>query len=112
MTRISAKICGEGTSSPRRGLIGLVCAFALAASGAGAATLTWTGAVSSDWNKTDNWSPPQVPTAADHVVITNGSVAVPANAAFAIMDWTGGAVTGSLTVRSNAVLNVLGTTDL
>jgi len=36
-----------------------------------AAGLTWTGAVSTDWGTAGNWSPAQVPTAADNVTIPN-----------------------------------------
>jgi len=36
-----------------------------------AAGLTWTGAVSTDWNNAGNWSPAQVPTATDNVTIPN-----------------------------------------
>ncbi len=35
-------------------------------------TVTWTGAVDTDWNKSGNWSPAQVPTGLDSVVIPNG----------------------------------------
>src|ERR1035438_8063548 len=72
------------------------------------ADLTWTNSVSSDWNSAANWIPQQVPTASDHVIINSGSVTIPADGAFAIMDWTGGDVYGSLTVASNGVLNVGG----
>lgn len=34
-------------------------------------TLTWTGAISTDWNLTCNWSPASVPTADNDVVIPN-----------------------------------------
>src|ERR1017187_939614 len=71
-------------------------------------TLTWTNTAATDWNTAANWSPNQVPGAADHVVINSGNVTIPADGIFAIMDWTGGSVAGSLTVLSNAVLNVSG----
>jgi hypothetical protein len=58
-----------------------------------------------------NWIPPQVPTASDHVIINSGSVTIPANGAFAIMDWTGGSISGSLTVATNAVLNISGSAE-
>src|ERR1039457_4103618 len=72
------------------------------------ADLTWTNSVSSDWNNATNWTPQQVPTASDHVIINSGSVTVPADGAFAMMDWTGGAISGALNVASNGVLNLLG----
>ena len=34
---------------------------------------TWTGAVSSDWNDPDNWSPARVPGVNSHVVIASGT---------------------------------------
>src|ERR1039458_5109904 len=72
------------------------------------ADLTWTGSASTDWNNPANWTPQQVPTASDHVVINSGSVTIPADGAFAIMDWTGGDIAEGLTVGSNAVLNASG----
>ena len=75
------------------------------------ATLTWTGSVSSDWNNPTNWTPQQVPAAGDHVIINSGSVTVPANGVFAIMDWTGGQMSGTLTVTSNGVLNISGSAE-
>src|SRR2546428_2175656 len=73
-----------------------------------ATDITWTGTVDSYWNNAANWSPQQVPTASDHVVISSGNVNVPADAAFAMMNWTGGRIYGSVTVASNGVLNVSG----
>src|ERR1039458_10016008 len=72
------------------------------------ADLTWTNSVSSDWNNAANWIPEQVPTASDHVIINSGSVTIPADGVFAIMDWTAGVIAGALTVMSNAVLNISG----
>ena len=71
-----------------------------------AADLTWTGSISSDWNDPANWTPQQVPTAIDHVIINTGSVTIPVTAAFAIMDWSDSTISGSLTVANDAVLNV------
>ena len=73
---------------------------------ASATDITWTGAVSSDWNNSANWTPQQVPSASDHVIINSGTLAIPADAGFAIMDWTGGTINGALNVASNGVLNV------
>jgi hypothetical protein len=36
-------------------------------------TSTWTGAVSSDWNDADNWSPAAIPGASSDVVIATGA---------------------------------------
>src|ERR1051326_6776673 len=80
----------------------------LLANAALSADLTWTGAVSSDWNNPANWNPQQVPATSDHVILNSGSVTVPSDAAFAVLDWTGGQVYGTLTVASNGVLNVSG----
>jgi len=70
------------------------------------ATLTWTNTAATDWNTAANWSPNQVPGAADHVIINSGTITVPTNASFAMMDWTGGQLQGALTVASNGVLNI------
>src|ERR1700720_2280816 len=59
------------------------------------ATLTWTGSVSTDWNNPANWTPQQVPTAGDHAIISSNSVTVPSSATFAILDISGGTVSGS-----------------
>src|SRR5438477_5721844 len=73
-----------------------------------ASTITWTCAVSSDWDSPDNWDPAQVPAASDHVFINSGSLTVPANASFSVMDWTGGTISGSLKVANNGALNMSG----
>src|ERR1044071_5993712 len=80
----------------------------LLASAALGTDVTWTGAVSSDWNNAVNWNPSQVPTASDHVTINSGVVAVLGDATFAVMDWSGGTISGALTVASNGVLNLHG----
>src|SRR5262245_19707072 len=55
-----------------------------------AATLTWTGAVSSDWNNATNWSPQQVPTGADTAVINSGPVVAATNPLFSTLTFNGG----------------------
>jgi hypothetical protein len=77
----------------------------LAAANSLAITNTWTGAVSSDWLNATNWSPQQVPTASDHVIINSGIVTVPANANFSILDLNGGALYGSWSVAGSRVVN-------
>ena len=73
--------------------------------------IVWTGAVGSDeWNNPTNWNAQRVPTASDHVVINSGSVMVPENAAFAVLDQMGDSISGSLTVASNSVMNWSGGT--
>jgi hypothetical protein len=76
------------------------------------ADLTWNGSISTDWNNASNWTPLLVPTGTDHVIINSGNVNIPANGAFAIMDWSGGSIFGSLAVASNAVLNLSGSAGL
>ncbi len=75
-------------------------------------TITWTGAVSTDWNAPCNWSPNSVPTADNDVVINNvvndpviGS-GTTANTGYITLGT--GAV---LTVNSGGVLNVRGNAD-
>ena len=85
--------------------------LALGANTVRAADLTWTNAVSSDWNNATNWTPHQVPTAGDHVIINSGSVTIPVGGTFAIMDWMGGSISGSLTVRTNGVLHISGSAE-
>ncbi len=69
-------------------------------------TITWNGSVSSSWINPTNWTPQEVPTTNDHVIIASGNVTVPTTGTFAILDWSGGTITGPLTVISNAVLNI------
>jgi hypothetical protein len=62
--------------------------------------LTWTGAVSSDWNNTGNWSPARVPTSADDVIIPAGTPASP--------QVTVSCSARSLTVNAGAALSLNG----
>ena len=97
----------------RMPFVGLAGALflALGANPVRSADLTWTNSVSSDWNNLTNWIPQQVPTASDHVIINSGSVTIPADGAFAIMDWMGGTIAGALTVATNGVLNISGSAE-
>jgi hypothetical protein len=88
--------------------IPIALAVTLAATAARAVDVTWTGAVSTDWNNTNNWSPQRVPTSGDHVFINSGSVSVGTSAEFAVLDWGGGTISGILTVVSGGVLNLVG----
>jgi hypothetical protein len=101
-------MCACFLSTIRRSFQYVVVANLLAATSVLATDLTWTGAVSSDWNNPTNWMPQQVPTASDDVFINSGSVTIPVDGVFAIMDWTGGSISGALTVASNGVLNIEG----
>jgi hypothetical protein len=69
------------------------------------APITWTGAVSADWNNATNWTPQQVPTSMDAAVINSGTVQVTTNARFLALNLNGGTLAGALLVRSNSVLN-------
>src|SRR5262245_31290963 len=72
-----------------------------------AATISWTGG-SGDWTNANNWNPTQIPSASDHVLINSGSVTVPADASFAMLDFAGDSLSGSFTVASNSVMNWMG----
>src|ERR1035441_8085446 len=85
--------------------------LALGANTVRSTDLTWTNAVSSDWNNATNWTPHQVPTAGDHVIFNSGSVTIPVGGTFAMMDWMGGSISGSLTVTTNGVLNISGSAE-
>lgn len=75
-------------------------------------TITWTGAVSSDWNAPCNWSPNSVPTADNDVVINNAVndpvIASGTTATTGFVTLNTGAV---LTVNSGAVLSIRGNAD-
>ena len=90
-----------------RRAIGVAMGALLGATAALATDITWTGG-SGDWTNAAKWNPPQVPTASDHVLLGSGSVTVPPSATFSNLDWTGGTISGALTVASNAVLNLGG----
>ena len=69
--------------------------------------LTWTGAVSTDWGTPGNWSPAQVPTAANNVIIpdvANDPVVTGTQLANAVTLNSG----ATLTLADAAVLNVSG----
>src|SRR5262245_57102301 len=84
-------------------LILFLCGLTISSSSA--ATLTWTGAVSTDWNNATNWSPQQVPTGADTAVINSGTVVSVASAQFSVLTFNGGTLGGPVLVRSNCVMN-------
>lgn len=79
--------------------------LALATSVTSAATITWTGAVSSDWNTAGNWSPAQVPTNVDTVIISSGTVTFASNSQFAVLNFNGGYIVGPVVVSANTVMN-------
>ena len=65
------------------------------------ATLTWTGAASTDWNTTGNWNPAHVPTSTDNAIILN-VVNDPIVSEAAATP----AVCKDLTIQSGAVLTI------
>ena len=96
--------------------------LALGVSPGEAGTITWTNLDGGLWNVATNWSPRQVPGAADTVLITNaGSYTVTQNVNVSVaslalggpagrqaLDWTAGSFSGALTVSSNGALNIVG----
>jgi hypothetical protein len=90
--------------------------------------ITWTGAVSGDWNNRTNWNPMSVPTATDVVQLNSGDLSVPTGAAFGVLNfnggalygnftntgtlnWTSGTLRGRMTVGTSGVLNLTGGAD-
>lgn len=69
------------------------------------ATLTWTGSVNTDWHTAGNWSPAQVPTSADTVIINSGTVYTTTDSRFGVLNWVNGVVRGPLVVAGGGVLN-------
>lgn len=78
-----------------------------------AATVTWTGGVSTDWEDACNWSPSVVPTAGSDVVIpaTSNQPAIGSSTAVAIKSMTI-AVGASLNITSAASLNITGVNNI
>src|SRR3954465_10243689 len=82
-----------------------ICLAAVAAvTSAQATTITWTGAVSTVWTNSANWSPAQVPTNTDTVIINSGSVTFATNSVFSVLNFNGGNLFGPILVASNATL--------
>jgi hypothetical protein len=74
--------------------------------------LSWDGSVSDDWNDPDNWTPNQVPTSAEDVLINNGVPNMPviAGESPTISDLT--IATGAtLTINNANTLTINGLTD-
>ena len=80
----------------------------LAAGRSAAATITWTGAASVDWTNSANWSPPQVPTNSDTVVINSGNITFASNSVFGTLNFNGGIISGPVVLATNAVMNWTG----
>ena len=86
----------------------LFFACVLAAGNASGATITWTGAASSYWTNSANWSPPQAPTSADTAVINSGNVTFDPSSQFATLNFNGGNLSGPIVVATNCVMNWAG----
>ena len=73
-------------------------------------TITWTGAVSTDWNTPGNWDTNSVPTATDDVILADVANAprVNFNQSHAVNDLT---INENLTIKTNAGLTVNGNLD-
>ena len=68
-----------------------------------AATIVWTNAAGGNWNAAINWSPNQVPAAADNAVITNsGTYTVTLNASVSVASLTLGGASGTQSFVQNA----------
>src|SRR3974390_3503205 len=88
----------------------IVCANELLAQGVYAATFTWTGAASTDWFKTNNWTPSGIPGSNDTVNFSSGTINFPAPVIFGgQFNWSGGTLSGSsLTLTTNGIMNISG----
>jgi hypothetical protein len=61
--------------------------------------------VSSDWHNRTNWTPQVVPTGLDTAIINSGTVLLTTNSQFFALNFNGGTLTGPVLVRSNCVMN-------
>jgi hypothetical protein len=90
----------------------IVCSALLAAATANATDLVWTGQTS-DWTSAGNWTPAQVPTAADNVWITNSgtyTITLPAGSSGTAASVTVGGASGTQTLTiDRATLTLNGT---
>src|ERR1035438_3550186 len=67
------------------------------------ATIVWTNSASGNWNSAKNWSPNQVPLAADDAVITNnGTYPVTLNVSASVASLTLGGASGTQSFVLNA----------
>ncbi len=77
-----------------------------------AATWTWTGAVSTNWNTAGNWSPALVPSSGNDVVINGGAFAPTVPSSGVIVSNLSFSASGVLNFASNAVLTVKAVTSI
>jgi len=103
-------------TSSHRGLAVLLASLLLGGSGR-AAQIVWTNTAGGNWSGTANWSPNQVPSSADDVVITaDGTYNVTLNGAASVNTLVVGgssgvqtlALSSGLTIAGNATFNVQG----
>jgi hypothetical protein len=75
-----------------------------------AATVTWTGSVSSDWFTANNWTPAGVPASSDTINFTNGTIALVSPVKIGgVFNWSGGSLGGDpMTIGSGGVMNIAG----
>lgn len=71
---------------------------------------SWTGSTSDDWHESSNWNPAGVPTANDDVEINNPSVQPIIYGGNTAVAKSVSVSTGRLTIQTNAVLTVIGST--
>ena len=85
-----------------------------------AATINWTNTANGNWNTAANWNPNTVPGAADTAIIslagvtvflnsdtTVGSIILGTNGpGTATLNWSGGVLSGSMTIATNGILNI------
>ncbi|HEY3281878.1 MAG TPA: hypothetical protein VGN26_06345, partial [Armatimonadota bacterium] len=108
----------------------LVLALLIAGTPAAAASITWTGKVSNNWQDTGNWDSGATPGPSDTAAISAGAaITVPSGVTLSglelggatllggditvtkLMDWTSGTVSSKLTVPQGSQLNLSGDTD-
>ncbi len=75
---------------------------------------TWNGSVNSDWFNPTNWIPTGVPATNDLITVSNGTINLTAPVTIAgQLNWSGGTLSGNaMTIASNGVMNINGTTTL
>src|SRR5690242_2802858 len=102
--------------------LGIFALSALTVSSVPAADLVWIGGTG-NWNAAGNWSPAQIPTAADNAWITNNgtyTVTIPAGSTATAANLTVGGASGlqdlaidraTLTINGASVVNLKGQMD-
>ena len=87
-------------------LVALLMAWAMSRPTIHAATITWTNTSGGNWSATNNWSPNQVPTNTDNVLITTpGTYTVTLDGYGSVANLTLGAGGGAFGVQTFAVIS-------